>query len=322
MENANISLDISVVIPLHNEEEAVAKLHEELVAELQKLGKSYEIIYVDDGSRDNTLTNLRAVTQNCAAVTIISLRRNFGQTAAMAAGMDAAKGAVIITMDGDLQNDPSGIPLLLAEMDKGYDLVSGWRKERKDRFLTRRLPSMIANKIISRHTGVRLHDYGCSLKAYKADVVKNIRLYGEMHRFIPAVASVYGVKISEVPVKHRPRTTGHTKYGLSRTFRVLLDLMLVRFLLGYSTKPIHFFGGLGFFTLFLAFLTLSTSIVLKINYNWDMTNNPLLLLSALLSILSVQSIALGILAEMNARIYYESTGKPTYAVRRVYHLDD
>jgi hypothetical protein len=207
-------------------------------------------------------------------------------------------------------------------MDKGYDLVSGWRKHRKDHFFTRRLPSMIANKLISMQTGVRLHDYGCSLKAYKADVLKHIRLYGEMHRFIPAVASMYGVKISEVPVNHRARTTGHTKYGLSRTFRVILDLMLVKFLLGYSTKPIHFFGGIGFFTLFLAFLTLAASIVLKIVYGWDMTNNPLLLLAVLLSILSVQSIALGILAEMNARIYYESTGKPIYAVRRIYHLED
>lgn len=313
---------ISVVIPLHNEEECVCALHNELKAQLESLGKTYEIIYVDDGSTDQTVANLRTVTKECAGAYIISLRRNFGQTAAMTAGMDAARGEVIITMDGDMQNDPSGITLLLEELDKGYDLVSGWRKNRKDHFLSRKLPSRIANRLISKQTKVKLHDYGCSLKAYRSDVIKNIRLYGEMHRFIPVVASMYGVKISEIPVNHRARTTGKTKYGISRTFRVVLDLLLVTFLQNFATRPIHFFGGAGFFSFFLAFLAFCASVVLKFGWRWDMTDNPLLLIAVLFTILSVQFVALGIMAEVLMRTYYESTGKAIYTVRKVWHLDD
>ena len=225
---------ISVVVPLYNEEENVEPLHERLMESLNKDGRDYEIIYVDDGSTDGTLPLLESVQTSDKRVIVISLRRNFGQTAAFAAGFDFARGDIIVTMDGDLQNDPADIPKLLSMMDS-YDLVSGWRKKRRDPFFSRRLPSMIANSIISRVTGVRLHDYGCSLKAYKRDVVKNIKLYGEMHRFIPAVASWYGVRIGEVETTHHPRLRGKSKYGISRTVKVVLDLITVKFLQSFST---------------------------------------------------------------------------------------
>ncbi|HXX58887.1 MAG TPA: glycosyltransferase family 2 protein, partial [Thermodesulfovibrionales bacterium] len=237
-------MTVSIVIPVYNEEENVETLHEELKASLEEAGIEYEIIYVDDGSTDRTLPLLELIQSRSPHVIVLSLRRNFGQTAAFAAGFDFARGDVIVTMDGDLQNEPKDIPRLL-ELIKDHDLVSGWRKKRKDPFFSRRLPSTIANWVISRVTGVKLHDYGCSLKAYRRDVIKNLRLYGEMHRFIPAVASWYGVRIAEVETTHHPRRRGKSKYGISRTVRVVLDLITVKFLQSFSTKPLQFFGSIG-----------------------------------------------------------------------------
>ncbi|MBA3071229.1 MAG: glycosyltransferase family 2 protein, partial [Nitrospirae bacterium] len=246
-------MKVSVVIPLYNEEENIAILHERLKETLDRIGCDYEIIYVDDGSADRTLAGLEKIQAEDKKVVILSLRRNFGQTAAFAAGFDFARGDIVITMDGDLQNDPADIPKFL-DLIKDHDLVSGWRKKRKDAFITRRLPSMLANWIISKVTGVKLHDYGCSLKAYRREVIKNLKLYGEMHRFIPAVASWYGVRVVEVETTHYPRLRGKSKYGLSRTMKVILDLITVKFLQSFSTKPLQFFGPIGLFSSAAGFL--------------------------------------------------------------------
>ncbi len=311
-------IQLSVVVPLYDEQDALAQLYAELTKSCSALGRAYELIFVDDGSQDETLTRLKELARDDARVTVISLRRNFGQTAALSAGIDRAQGEVIVTLDGDLQNDPADIPLLLSELDRGYDLVSGWRHPRQDPLLTRRLPSSVANFAISRQTGVVLHDYGCSLKAYRREVLASLRLYGEMHRFIPAVAAWYGIRLAEIKVNHRPRTTGRTKYGMGRTLRVLLDLMLVKFLLSYSTKPIQIFGRYGLLSLFAASLALLATVAMKIWQHTDMTGNPLLLMAVLLAVVGGQMIALGILGEMNVRIYHESTGRPIYAIREVF----
>ncbi|GBD98419.1 undecaprenyl-phosphate 4-deoxy-4-formamido-L-arabinose transferase [bacterium BMS3Abin07] len=307
---------ISVVVPLYNEEENVEPLHERLMESLNKDGRDYEIIYVDDGSTDGTLPLLESVQTSDKRVIVISLRRNFGQTAAFAAGFDFARGDIIVTMDGDLQNDPADIPKLLSMMDS-YDLVSGWRKKRRDPFFSRRLPSMIANSIISRVTGVRLHDYGCSLKAYKRDVVKNIKLYGEMHRFIPAVASWYGVRIGEVETTHHPRLRGKSKYGISRTVKVVLDLITVKFLQSFSTKPIQFFGPMGLISGFLGFMMLLYLTVQKLAFGISIGNRPLLLLGALLIIVGVQMIGMGLISEILVRVYHESQRKAIYVVKKI-----
>lgn len=309
-------MTVSVVIPLFNEEENVEVLHERLKEVLTGLGTEYEIIYVDDGSSDKTLSLLENIQKDDKSVTILSLRRNFGQTAAFAAGFDFARGDIVITMDGDLQNDPKDIPRLIGMM-KNYDLVSGWRRKRKDTFLTRRLPSIIANWLISRVTGVRLHDYGCSLKAYRRDVVKNLRLYGEMHRFIPAVASWYGVRIGEVETTHHPRLRGKSKYGISRTIKVLLDLVTVKFLQSFSTKPIQFFGPMG--VIFgLSGFGISLYLTLeKLIRGIDIGGRPLLLLGVLLIIVGVQFIGMGLLGEMLVRVYHESQKKPIYTIKRI-----
>lgn len=310
---------ISIIIPLYNEEENVKILHKQLTDVLNDLNTEYEIIYVDDGSTDKTPVYLEEIQSGDRNVVVISLRRNFGQTAAFAAGFDFARGDVVITMDGDLQNDPKDIPRLL-QLIKDYDLVSGWRKNRKDPFLSRRLPSMIANWLISKVTGVKLHDYGCSLKAYRRDVVKNLRLYGEMHRFIPAVASWYGVRVAEVETTHHPRLRGKSKYGISRTIKVILDLITVKFLQSFSTKPMQFFGPLG--VLFCAFGT-GISLYLsmeKIIRGMSIGNRPLLLLGALLIIVGVQFIGLGLLGEMIVRVYHESQKKPIYAIKKILGL--
>ena len=309
-------MTVSIVIPLYNEEDNVEALHGRLREALGGHKIDYEIIYVDDGSSDRTLQFLEEIQKKETNVLVLSLRRNFGQTAAFAAGFDFARGDIIVTMDGDLQNDPQDIPRLL-EATKDYDLVSGWRKKRKDPFVSRRLPSMIANWLISRVTGVRLHDYGCSLKAYRRDVIKNLRLYGEMHRFIPAVASWYGVRISEIETTHHPRLRGKSKYGISRTIKVLLDLITVKFLQSFSTKPIQFFGPLGLIfsasgigmSLYLSF----EKFLLGVNIG----GRPLLLLGVLLIIVGIQFIGMGLLGEMLVRVYHESQKKPIYAIKKI-----
>jgi glycosyltransferase involved in cell wall biosynthesis len=307
--------DLSIVIPLYNEAENVRPLYEELTAALAGLDRPYEVIVVDDGSKDGSFECLRAVHAADPRWRVIRFRRNFGQTAGFAAGFDAAQGDTVITIDADLQNDPHDIPALLAQIDAGYDIVSGWRQRRKEPFLSRRLPSMIANQMISGATGVALHDYGCSLKAYRREVVKNVHLYGELHRFIPAIASWMGVTVAEVPVNDRARQHGRSKYGINRTFKVMLDLLTVRFLLGYATRPLHVFGGLGFIAGGLGVLIGLYLTFVKLVLGQNIGQRPLLLLAALLLILGVQMVSMGLLAEMVMRTYHEAQNKPIYMVR-------
>lgn len=309
--------EISIVIPLYNEQESIKHLYADLTSALSKLDKSYEIILVNDGSSDNTPHMIKEIAQNDKRVKVINFSRNFGQTAAISAGFEHAQSEVIVTLDGDLQNPPQDIGKLLAEMQKGYDVVSGWRKERKDALVSRRIPSMLANSLISKITGVKLHDYGCTLKAYKRDVVKNIQLYGEMHRFIPALTSWRGAKISEVEVSHFPRRYGKSKYGLNRTFRVILDLINVKFLISYSTRPIQFFGRIGLVSLGGAGLSLVGLIFMKMSEGADMTGNPLLYLAILLILVGIQFITLGLLGEINIRIYHEIQQKPIYVIKEI-----
>jgi glycosyltransferase involved in cell wall biosynthesis len=309
-------MTLSVVIPVYNEEENVQLLYEKLREALDPIKQEYEILIVDDGSTDRTLSILDVIQEQDKRVVVLSLRRNFGQTAAFAAGFDFAQGDVIVTMDGDLQNDPADIPKLL-ERIKDHDLVSGWRKKRKDPFFTRRLPSIIANWLISNVTGVKLHDYGCSLKAYRRDVIKNLKLYGEMHRFIPAVASWYGVRIAEVETVHHPRTRGKSKYGISRTIKVVLDLITVKFLQSFSTKPIQFFGPVGILSGFLGFIILLLLSMDKLFKGRDIGGRPLLLLGALLVIVGIQLIGMGLLGEMLVRVYHESQKKPIYVIKKI-----
>jgi len=311
---------VSVVIPVFNEEENVPYLYSELKAVLDSLGQEYEIILVDDGSRDQTLSLLEGIQKKDGRVVVISLRRNFGQTAALSAGFDEAKGEVIVTLDADLQNDPADIPQLL-EKAKEYDVVSGWRVNRQDPFLSRRLPSMVANSIISKVTGVHLHDYGCTLKAYHREVVKGIRLYGEMHRFIPAIASWMGTSITEMPTHHRPRRFGRSKYGMSRIIRVILDLITVKFLISFSTKPIQFFGLLGILSV-LGGIVISLYLSVVKLMGQEIGGRPLLLLGVLLIILGVQLVAMGLLGEMLVRVYHETQPKPIYVVRKILRRAD
>ena len=308
-------MTVSVVIPLYNEEENVEILNERLSETMRGLDSDYEIVYVDDGSTDGTLQLLEELQKKDDNIVVLSLRRNFGQTAAFAAGFDFARGDVVVTMDGDLQNDPTDIPRLLA-LIKDYDLVSGWRRKRQDSF-SRTFPSKMANWLISKVTGVRLHDYGCSLKAYRREVVKNLKLYGEMHRFIPAVASWYGVSIAEVETTHHPRLRGKSKYGISRTIKVLLDLVTVKFLQSFSTKPIQFFGPVG---VFFGLAGLAVSLYLtaaKVFKGIDIGGRPLLLLGALLIIVGIQFIGMGLLGEMIVRVYHESQKKPIYTLKKI-----
>ncbi|HWQ69419.1 MAG TPA: glycosyltransferase family 2 protein [Patescibacteria group bacterium] len=309
---------LSIVIPFCNEEDNVRPLHEQIVVALDGLGQLYEVVAVDDGSTDRTLAVLETIVKDDVRWKVIALRRNFGQTAAMSAGFDHATGDVIVTLDGDLQNDPADIPRLL-EFINDYDVVSGWRADRKDPFLSRRLPSMLANWLISVTTGVRLHDYGCTLKAYRRVVVENLRLYGELHRFIPAIASWMGIAIAEVKTHHHPRRYGRSKYSIVRTVRVLLDLIAVKFLLRFSTSPIQIFGGLG-----LAVGTTGGGLLLylaglKLLMDQSIGGRPLLLLAILLLILGVQLVGMGLLGEMVARVYHETQRKPIYMVQRIIH---
>lgn len=306
---------ISVVIPVYNEVDNIFPLVERLNRALKKTERPYEVIFIDDGSTDGTLDALLESNRKYPNIKIISLTRNFGQTAALSAGIDSCTGDIIIPMDGDLQNDPEDILLLLEKMEEGFDVVSGWRRDRKDPFLSRRLPSTLANKIISFISGVHLHDYGCTLKAYRKDILKNIRLYGEMHRFIPIYAKWVGAHVTEIPVHHHSRKSGASKYGIERVFKVILDLMVVKFLMSYSQKPIYVFGGMGLLMIFGAFLSGLFALYLKYFKGTSFILTPLPLLFVLLLILGFFSILMGFLAEIMTRTYYESQGKPTYYIK-------
>lgn len=308
-------MKLSIVIPVYNEEGNIKKLHKELDEVLGKIGASYEVIWVNDGSKDGSLAVLEALAKTDPHTKVLSFVYNFGQTAAMSAGIKQATGDIIIPMDADLQNDPIDIPKFLEKIEEGYDVVSGWRKDRKDAFVLRKVPSLIANYIIRTITGVYIHDYGCSMKAYKRDMIQGINLYGEMHRFIPAYISWHGGKVTEIVVHHRARIHGETKYGISRTFRVILDLILIKFLSKYMNRPIHFFGGLGFGALFLGFLAGGTAVVFKLIHYKTIIETPLPIFSALFIIVGVQLIVMGIIAEMLMRVYYESQKKDPYLIK-------
>jgi len=308
--------EVSVVIPVFNEAENVDELHTQLSAALVTLGRPYEILIVDDGSSDGTLERLLALEVRDPKLRVLRLRRNFGQTAAFSAGFDHARGDVVVTSDGDLQNDPADIPRLLAKLDEGFDLVCGWRQQRQDP-LSKRLPSFLANRLISWATGVKLHDYGCSLKAIRADVVCNLRLYGEMHRFIPAVASWMGVSVAELPVSHRPRTRGASKYGIGRTLRVVLDLFTVKFLGAYGTRPSHLFGVMGLGSGATGFAILVYLAYIRLLADTAIGGRPLLILGVLLFLTGVILVSVGLVAELLVRTYHESQGKPTYVVREM-----
>ncbi len=308
---------ISVVVPLYNEEESIPYLREQLVSALEQSGYTLEIIVVDDGSKDRSFALLSEWAREDHRLVIVRFRRNFGQTAAFSAGFDHARGEVVVTMDADLQNDPLDIPKLMAQIEQGYDIVSGWRQDRQDRFFDRKLPSMLANRLISNVTDVRLHDYGCSLKAYRRDVLQHVRLYGELHRFIPALVSQVGGTVTEVAVNHRARQFGRSKYGISRTVRVMLDLITVWFLGTYSTRPIHVFGTLGLLSAFGGVLAGLYLTYQKLILGYNIGQRPLLLLAVLLVVIGVQLITMGLLAEMLTRTYHESQDKPIYIVREV-----
>lgn len=314
-------MDISVVLPVLNEEPNLEPLYQEIHASLSKVGLSYEIIFIDDGSTDGSFELLKKLSASNPSIKIIRFRKNFGQTAALAAGFRHAKGEVIITLDADRQNDPADIPKLIEKINEGYDLVSGWRYDRQDKWLSRRLPSILANKLISWATDVKLHDYGCTLKAMRSDVAKHITLYGELHRFIPAVASWMGVRIAEVRVNHRPRTAGQSKYGISRVFRVVLDLVTVKFLLSYSGRPIHFFGIPGLICGFIGFFLALYMTVEKLFFDVALGDRPLLLFAVMLILLGVQFIIFGLLGELQIRTYHETLDKPTYIIRETHGID-
>jgi len=313
-------LDLSVVIPLFNEEESIQALYERLSAALTALGKTFEIIFINDGSSDRSYDRLCRVADQDPHVKVINLRRNFGQTAAMAAGFDYAQGEIIIPMDGDLQNDPADIGLLIAKLDEGFDVVSGWRKDRQDKEVLRKLTSRMANWLIGVITGVKLHDSGCSLKAYRAEILKGTRLYGEMHRFIPALANLMGARICEVPVRHHARQFGKSKYGFKRILKVLLDLITVKFLADFSTKPLYMFGGIGAVLFAIAVLAGAETLFERWVYGVYVHNNPFILIAVFLAILSVNFIVMGLLAELIVRTYHESQGKPIYHIRDLKNL--
>jgi glycosyltransferase involved in cell wall biosynthesis len=308
---------LSVVIPLFNEEESIGPLNEYLLSVLDMFEKTSEVIYVDDGSTDGTFEQLTNICEGDDRVRVIRLRRNFGQTAAFSAGFDFANGEVVVTLDGDLQNDPADIPLLLEKIEEGYDVVSGWRINRQDIFLTRKLPSHIANAIISKVTGVALHDYGCSLKAYRSEVVKNINLYGDMHRFIPALASWMGIRVAEIPVNHSARKYGQSKYGLGRTIKVVLDLLTVKFLLDYATRPIQIFGLMGLISLFGGTLIGMYLAFVRLFMGQAIGDRPLLLLAVLLVLIGVNLVIMGLLGELMVRTYHEAQGKPIYRIKEI-----
>ncbi|WP_094555125.1 glycosyltransferase family 2 protein [Synechococcus sp. 1G10] len=307
--------ELSVVIPLFNEEESLGPLVEKVLASVRPLGRRFELVLVDDGSSDGTASRLEELASAIPELVAVLLRRNYGQTAAMAAGFDASHGAVIVTLDGDLQNDPADIPLLLDRLEQGYDLVSGWRHQRQDAALQRLLPSKIANRLIARVTGVRLHDYGCSLKAYRREVVADMNLYGELHRFLPALAFIEGARITEVKVNHHARRFGQSKYGIDRTFRVLMDLLTVWFMKRFLTRPMHVFGFGGLACLAIGLVLGLVLIGEKVFLNADVGDRPLLMAAVLAIMAGIQLFCFGLLAELQMRTYHESQGRPIYRVR-------
>lgn len=312
---AAVMLPLSVVVPLFNEQDSVRPLVQQLLDAVRPLGLDFELVLVDDGSQDRTAAVLAELSEAVPELVAVLLRRNYGQTAAMAAGFDASRGAVIVTLDGDLQNDPADIPLLLAKINEGFDLVSGWRHQRKDAALSRLLPSKVANGLIANVTGVRLHDYGCSLKAYRREVVEDLNLYGELHRFLPALAFIEGARISEVKVNHHPRRYGSSKYGIDRTFRVLMDLLTVWFMKRFLTRPMHVFGFWGLTSMAVGLVISVYLLGEKLLANADIGNRPLLMVAVLTLIAGVQLFCFGLLAEVQMRTYHESQGRPIYRVR-------
>src|SRR5215216_1848716 len=311
-------MNLSLIIPVYNEQENLPLLYDSIDQALLPLKNAWEVIFVDDGNRDNSFDVLKSlVERDPEHVRVLSFRRNFGQTAAIAAGLDHACGDIIVLLDADLQNDPADIPLLLAKLDEGYDLVSGWRKDRQDNRLTRTIPSNLANGLISWVTGVHLHDYGWTLKAYRRGALEGFRLYGEMHRFIPVFAHSVGARITELPVRHHPRRFGQTKYGLERTVKVILDLFTVKFLLDYSHKPMRLFGGTGILLILGSGILLSALLVRKLVEGISILPSPLFSLGVMFFILGFQSILMGLIAELLARTYHESQRKPTYTIRKV-----
>ena len=311
------SPDISVVIPVFNERENLRPLYEGIREVLDDMGRTWELLFVDDGSTDGSY----AVQQDLALldghVRVVRLRRNFGQTAAMSAGFDHAQGEIIITMDGDLQNDPTDIPMLVETLETGYDIVSGWRKGRKDPLISKRFPSFISNKVASWVTGVKLHDYGCTLKAYRKEILDEIHLYGELHRFIPALAGAIGARVGEVEVKHHARTNGKSKYGVGRLLRGFLDILSLKLLISYSTRPMQIFGGLGMLSILMGILSAGATVFMKLAIGTNMTGNPLLYLTILAVLVGIQFITMGFLGEINIRTYHESVKKPIYVIRDV-----
>ena len=311
-------MKLSIVIPVYNEEKNLPLLYEAIVQAMKSYDKNWEMVFVDDGSKDTSMEVLEKLAKaDPDRVRVVELRRNFGQTAAIAAGIDYACGNIIVMLDADMQNDPADIPMMLEKIDEGYDVVSGWRKERKDTFINRTLPSKVANGLISWVTGVHLHDYGCTLKAYRREVITGFRLYGEMHRFIPVYANRFGARIIEVTVQHHPRKFGKTKYGLERTFKVLLDLFTVKFLISYSNKPIYLFGGVGIGLMGVAALVLLILVIRRIWFLVSITQSPLFLISAITGLMGFQSVMMGLIAELLIRTYHESQGKPIYTVKNV-----
>ncbi len=316
MKTVDATPALSIVIPLYNEAESLDALADRVFGTIERFNLDAEVLFVDDGSTDGSDRIFRRLCGAHPRLRVIRLRRNFGQTAAMAAGFDHARGAVIVVMDGDLQNDPDDIPLLLKRLDEGYDVVSGWRRDRKDHW-SRVLPSRFANWLIGRVTGVRLHDYGCSLKAYRAEVIQNIPLYGDLHRFIPALASIYGAQIAELPVRHHERARGTSKYTLARTFRVIMDLIIVSFLKSYAQRPMHAFGWAGVVMMVLGFGIDAYLAFQKLAFGAQLANRPLLLFGTVLMLAGLQIASLGILAELQIRTYHESQGKPIYTIREI-----
>jgi glycosyltransferase involved in cell wall biosynthesis len=308
---------ISVIVPIYNERDNLEPFIASLTRALEPTGEKYEVLFIDDGSTDGSGSYLESLPARDSRIRVVQFRRNFGQTAAMTAGFDYARGSILVPIDADLQNDPGDIPAILAKLREGYDVVSCWRQDRQDPWLTRKLPSVIANFLISRIGGVRLHDYGCTLKGYRREVVEHIRLYGEMHRFIPVYASWAGARVAEIPVRHHPRFSGSSKYGLNRTFKVILDLITVKMLGSYSTKPMYIFGGVGLSACAGGFIFALLTLFEKYFYSVKAHRNPLLLLAVFLFLLGIQFILMGLVAELIIRTYFESQGKPPYIVRRI-----
>lgn len=315
-------MDLSIVVPVYNEQDSLQLLYQAICDAISPLGLEWEVMLVDDGSKDNSLqVEEDLVKIDPVHVRVLQLRRNFGQTAAIAAGIDHTDGDIVVLMDADLQNDPVDIPVMLQKINEGYDVVSGWRKERQDN-VKRRLPSQIANRLISWSTGVHLHDYGCTLKAYRREVITGFRLYGEMHRFIPAYAYSVGARITEMPVHHHARRFGKAKYGLERTFKVILDLVTVKFLNSYANKPIYLFGGAGIMLILISLATLLTLAIRRIFWGISVLGSPFFQMGTMIFIMGFQSILMGLIAELLVRTYHESQGKPTYTVRKVIKATD